>query len=99
MLDKLRSVLKKSFDKIASSIFVDKKVIEEIVKDVQRALIQADVNIHLVKQIGDVIKKEAENETIKGIEKKEHITKILHDQILNLLGKEKHELKIEKGKN
>ncbi|MEK6871820.1 MAG: signal recognition particle receptor subunit alpha [Nanoarchaeota archaeon] len=92
MLDKLSSVLKKSFDKIASSIFVDKKIIEEIVKDVQRALIQADVNVHLVKQIGDRIKKEAEDETVKGIEKKEHITKILHDEILKILGGKKHEL-------
>lgn len=98
MLDKLSSVLKKGFDKIAGAIFVDKKLIEEIVKDLQRALIQADVNVHLVKELADKIKKEAENEKIKGIEKKEHLIKILHDEILNLLGKEKHELKIEKGK-
>ena len=98
MLDKLSSVLKKSFDKIASSIFVDQKIIEEIVKDLQRALIQADVNIHLVKQIGDTIKKEASNETIKGIEKKEHITKILHDEILKILGGKKHELIPDKSK-
>jgi len=98
MLNKLSSALKKSFDKIAGSMFIDKKVIEEVVKDLQRALIQADVNIHLVKELGDKIKKQAENEKIKGIEKKEHITKLLHDQILDLLGKEKHELLIDKKK-
>ncbi len=99
MLEGLGSALKKGFDKIAGAIFVDKKTIELVVKDLQRALIQADVNVHLVKEIGDKIKKEAENEKIKGIEKKEHLIKILHDEILNLLGKEKHEIKIEKGKN
>ncbi len=98
MLDKLSSALKKGFDKIAGAIFLDKKTIELIVKDLQRALIQADVNIHLVKEIGDKIKKEASNEKIKGIERKEHLTKILHDEIFNLLGKEKHELKIKKDK-
>jgi len=98
MLSKLSSALKKGFDKIAGAVFLDKKTIQEVVKDLQRALIQADVNVHLVKEIGDKIKKEAENEKIKGIERKEHLTKILHDEILNLLGKEKHELKIRKGK-
>jgi len=98
MLDKLSSALKKGFDKIAGAVFVDKKTIETVVKDLQRALIQADVNIHLVKELGDKIKKEAESEKIKGIEKKEHLTKLLHDEILNLLGKEKHELKLDKKK-
>ncbi len=99
MLDKLGSALKSGFDKIAGAIFIDTKTIESVVKDLQRALIQADVNIHLVKELGEKIKKEAKNENIKGIEKKEHITKILHDEVLKLLGKEKHELKLEKGKN
>jgi len=96
MLNKLSSALKKGFDKIAGAVFVDKKTIEGVVKDLQRALIQADVNVHLVKQIGDNIKKEAANEKIKGIERKEHLTKVLHDEILNLLGKEKKELEIKK---
>jgi signal recognition particle subunit SRP54 len=96
MFDKLSSALKKGFNKIAGAVFVDKKTIDSVVKDLQRALIQADVNIHLVKQIGDKIKKEAENEKIKGIERKEHLTKVLHDEILNLLGNEKHELKLDK---
>ena len=97
MLDKLSSAFKKGFDKISGSIFLDKKTIETIVKDLQRALIQADVNVHLVKELGDKIKAAASNEKIKGIERKEHITKILHDEILNLLGKEKHEITIKKG--
>ncbi|MEM0465453.1 MAG: signal recognition particle receptor subunit alpha [Candidatus Pacearchaeota archaeon] len=98
MLENLSSALKKGFNKIAGAMFLDKKTIESVIKDLQKALIQADVNIYLVKELGDKIRKEAENEKIKGIERKEHLTKILHDEILNLLGKEKHELKIEKGK-
>ena len=98
MLETLGSALKKGFDKIANAIFIDSKTIDLIVKDLQRALIQADVNILLVRQISEKIRKEAANENIKGIEKKEHLTKILHDEILTLLGKEKKELKITKGK-
>ena len=98
MLDKLSSALKKGFEKIAGAIFLDKKTIDAVVKELQRALIQADVNVMLVKELGDKIKAEAENEKIKGIERKEHLTKVLHDEILNLLGKEKHELKLDKNK-
>ena len=98
MLNTLSSALKKGFDKIAGAVFLDQRTIESVVKDLQRALIQADVNILLVKEIGDKIKKEAKNEKIKGIERKEHITKILHDEVLNLLGKQKYELKPEKNK-
>jgi signal recognition particle subunit SRP54 len=98
MLNTLSSALKKGFDKIAGAVFVDKKTIESVVKELQRALIQADINIYLVKQLGDKIKKEAENEKIKGIERKEHLTKILHDEIINLLGKEKHEITLDKKK-
>ena len=98
MLDQLSSAIKNGFDKIANSIFLDKNTINSITKDLQRALIQADVNVHLVKEIGDKIKKGAENEKIKGIERKEHLTKILHDEILKLLGENKHELIINKNK-
>jgi signal recognition particle subunit SRP54 len=96
VLDKLGSVLKKGFDKIAGAVFLDKKTIETVVKDLQRALIQADVNIHLVKELGDKIKKAVEDDKIKGIEKREHLTKLLHDEILNLLGKEKYEIELKK---
>ena len=98
MLDKLASAIKKGFEKIAGAIFIDKKTIESIVKDLQRALIQADVNVHLVKELGDKIKKEAENEKIKGIEKKEHLIKILHDELIKILGGEKHELTLDRKK-
>lgn len=99
MLGGLSSALKKGFDRIAGAVFVDRKTIEGVVKDLQRALIQADVNVHLVKELGDKIKKEAENENIKGIDKKEHLTKLLHDEVISLIGGKKHELKFEKGKN
>jgi signal recognition particle subunit SRP54 len=95
MFGKLGEALKKATDSIARAIFVDKKLIDSIVKDLQRALIEADVNIKLVKELSDKIRKEAEKK-VKGIEKKEQIIKILHDQLLEMLGGEKAELKLKK---
>src|SRR3989344_8971049 len=89
MLNKLSGVLKKTTDKIANAIFLDKTLVDGIVKELQRALIEADVNVSLVLEISQKIKKEAFDERLKGVEKKEHIIKLLHDELLKILGKKR----------
>ena len=73
-------------------------MVDSIIRDLQRALIEADVNVALVKELSDKIKKSALDERIKGIEKKEHIIKILHDELLKILGEYK-QLKLASGRN
>ena len=89
MFEKLSEVLRKLTDKIANAIFLDKNLVDSIIKDLQRALIEADVNILLVKQLSDKIRKTALDERIKEIEKKEHIIKLLHDELAAILGEYK----------
>ncbi len=89
MLEKLGQVIKKATDKIANAIFLDKNLVDSIIRDLQRALIEADVNVGLVKNLSDKIRKSALDERIKGIEKKEHIIKLLHDELKNILGEYK----------
>src|SRR4030042_202001 len=89
MLEKLGEALRKARDKIANALFLDKNVVESVVKELQRGLIEADVNILLVKEISDKIKKAAYDERIKEIEKKEHIIKLLHDELVRILGEYK----------
>ena len=98
MLEKLSSVLKKTTDKIANAIFLDKNLVDQIVKDLQRALIEADVNVSLVLEITKKIKQAALDERIKGLEKKEHMIKLLHDELVALLG-EKREIKLNQKQN
>lgn len=98
MLEKLGQILRKTTDKIANAIFLDKNLLESIVKDLQRALIEADVNIILVKNLSDKIRKVGLDERIKEIDKKEHLIKVLHDELLDLLGKAK-KLEISKKQN
>ncbi len=98
MLEKLGSVLRKATDRIANAIFLDKNLVEQIIRDLQRALIEADVNIVLVKQLSDKIKKTAFDERIKGIEKKEHLIKLLHDELVKILGEYK-QLKLKEKQN
>jgi len=98
MLEKLGEILRKATNKIANAIFLDKNLVDSIIKDLQRALIEADVNVLLVKELSDKIRKAALDERIKGIEKKEHIIKLLHDELVSILGQYKP-LGLQKGQN
>ena len=77
MLEKLSESLKATLEKIAKSVFVDEKLINEFIKDIQRALLQSDVNVKLVFELSNSIRKRAlEEKTPPGLTKKEHIIKI-----------------------
>ncbi len=56
--------LKEVARKIAGSSSIDKKFVEEMVREIQRALIKADVNVRQVKEISDAIKKRALSEDV-----------------------------------
>ena len=71
VLEKLGDSLRNTLQKIAKSIFVDDKLINELVKDIQRALLQADVNVQLVFDLTSKIKGRIKNEnTPAGLTKK-----------------------------
>ena len=48
MLDNLKSSLRSAIKKIVNSSGVDEELIKELSKDVQRSLLQSDVNVKLV---------------------------------------------------
>ncbi|MEJ2267850.1 MAG: signal recognition particle receptor subunit alpha [Nanoarchaeota archaeon] len=98
MLEKLGEVLRKATNKLANAIFLDKNLVDSIIRDLQRALIEADVNVFLVKELSNKIRQAALDERIKEIDKKEHIIKLLHDELLKILGESK-KLKLQKGQN
>ena len=52
MLGSLGENLTNTMKKLAGMSVIDKKVVKEVVKDIQRALIQSDVNIQLVLKLG-----------------------------------------------
>src|SRR3989344_1726613 len=98
MLEKLSEVLRKATNKIANAITLNKNLIDSIIKELQRALIEADVNVSLVKELSDKIRKAAFDERIKGVEKREHLIKVLHDELSNILGESK-KLVLQKEQN
>lgn len=96
VLEKLGDSLKSTFSKITGSVFVDEKLVNELVKDIQRALLQSDTNVKLVFELSKNIKERAKEKTPPGITKKEQLIKIVYEELTNFLGKEAHEIKINK---
>ncbi|WP_428326600.1 signal recognition particle receptor subunit alpha [Nitrosopumilus sp.] len=89
MLDGLKSSLGDAIKKIVKSSGIDEELIKELSKDVQRALLQSDVNVRLVLEITKHLEERALNETPPpGLSRKNHIVKILYDELSNLLGNE-----------
>lgn len=70
MLEHLGEVIRKATNRITNAIFLDKNLVDSIIRDLQRALIEADVNLLLVREISDKLKKIAFDERMQGIEKK-----------------------------
>ena len=96
VLDKLGDSLKNTLQKITKSVFIDEKLINELVKDIQRALLQSDTNVQLVFNLSTKIKECAKDKTPPGITKREHLVKIVYEELTNFLGKESSEIKITK---
>ena len=97
MLGSLGENLTNTMKKLAGMSVIDKKVVKEVVKDIQRALIQSDVNIKLVLKLSKTIEERALNEEPpKGITPREHVITIIYEEMVNLLGSEAKELEINK---
>jgi len=89
MLDGLKESLGAAIKKIVKSSGIDEELIKELSKDVQRALLQSDVNVRLVLEITKNLEERALNETPPpGLSRKDHIVKILYDELSKLLGNE-----------
>lgn len=95
MLDKLGDTLKNAIKKLASAIFVDTKLIDDICHELRRALLEADVDTKTVQQLIEKIKEKAQ-EKVQGLEKKEHLVKLIYDELTKILGKESKEIKPDK---
>lgn len=89
MLDRLGSSLKDALKKLAGKTVVDRVAVEELVKDLQRALIQSDVNVKLVMNLSQAIKtRSLEEEPLKGMGVREHVLRIVYQELVGLMGPE-----------
>ncbi len=91
--DSLSERLNKTMRNIAGKGKLTDANMEDMLKEVRLALLEADVNYRIVKQFLDDIREKARGEEVlSSVEPGEMLVKIVHDEIIELLGTEQAEL-------
>src|SRR5512136_1267420 len=86
MLDGLSSSLKDALKKLAGKTVIDRAAVDELVKDLQRALISSDVNVKLVMELSKAVRtRSLEEEPLKGMTVREHVLRIVYQELVRLV--------------
>jgi signal recognition particle subunit SRP54 len=98
-LERLGSSLHAALRKVFRASVLDEATVKELVRDVQRALLQADVNVELVFGISKRIEERALKEKVPmGVSRREHVIKVVYEELTRFLGEKPVPMKIEPGK-
>jgi len=98
-LEKLGSSLYESLKKILRASSIDEAAVKELIRDLQRALLQADVNVRLVRDLSERVEKRALKEKIPpGISRREHVIKVVYEELTSFLGEKAIPLRVNPGK-
>ena len=95
MFENLSERLEKSFKILKGQGRISEINIAETLKEVRRALLDADVNFKIAKQFTDAIKVKAlGQEVLKSINPSQMMIKIVHDELVELMGGDKTDINI-----
>jgi signal recognition particle subunit SRP54 len=73
--------------RIAGASYIDKALIKTVIRDVQRALLQSDMNVKLVFEVTSRLEDRALSEKPPpGMSGREHVIKIIYEELVNILG-------------
>jgi signal recognition particle subunit SRP54 len=90
VLDALGKSLRGVLQKIARGSTVDEALLTEVVRDIQRALLQADVNVQLTLELTQRVKKRAlEEKPPAGASLRDFLIRIIYEEIRGILGKDR----------
>jgi len=89
LLDSLREGLQGALAKLIRSNVVDEAAIKEFVRDLQRSLIQGDVNVKMALEVTERVQRRALSEKpAGGVTRKDQMVSILYEELSRLLGGE-----------
>ena len=95
MFENLSDKLQDVFRKISGKGRITEENISEAIREVRRALLEADVNLKVVKEfITNVKEKSVGQDVIKSISPGQQFIKIINDEMIELMGKENQTLAI-----
>tara|TARA_B100000579_G_scaffold437597_1_gene467630 strand:- start:1872 stop:3206 length:1335 start_codon:yes stop_codon:yes gene_type:complete len=90
VLEKLGESLRETLRKIAGASHISPELIKELVRDIQRALLQSDVNVRLALDLSKRIETRALDEKAPaGMTGREHVVRIVHQELVKALGEPK----------
>jgi signal recognition particle subunit SRP54 len=95
MFENLSEKLERSFKLLKGEGHISEINVAETLKEVRRALLDADVNFKIAKSFTDSVKEEALGQNvIASVKPGEMLVKIVHDELTSLMGGEKEDLNI-----
>ncbi|HJX02834.1 MAG TPA: signal recognition particle protein Srp54 [Candidatus Bathyarchaeia archaeon] len=98
-LERLGSSLYDAIRKVFKAPIIDEAAVKELVHDIQKALLQSDVNVKIVLEISKRIEERALKENVPpGVSRHEHIIKVVYEELTRFLGDKPVPIKFEPGK-
>ena len=87
VLDGLGKSLNSALKRLFGASVIDEELVKELVKDIQRALLVADVEVSLVMAITERVQEQALDESLpRGVSRREHIVQVVWDTLAFFLG-------------
>ncbi|NHN43576.1 signal recognition particle protein [Halorubellus sp. JP-L1] len=87
VLDDLGSSLRGTLDTLRGKSRISEEDVEEVVKEIQRSLLQADVDVSLVMDLSDSIKERSlDEEPPQGTTARDHVLRIVYEELVDLVG-------------
>ena len=98
MLDFIQKRMQRSVDKINKKLSITEEDIIEILREVKLALLEADVNLEVVRLFTKQVKEKVlESKIIGKLNQQQTFLKIFKDELVNILGNKTCEVKIKKA--
>lgn len=99
VLGELGGQITKALAKVSNAAVIDQAVLDEFLKDIARALLQSDVNVAMIKELRENIKKKVNmSEMAAGLNKRKVIEKAVFDELCAMLDSKQKPPDVKKGK-
>ncbi|MBU4690651.1 signal recognition particle protein [Mycoplasma sp. ES3157-GEN-MYC] len=97
MFNFLENRIQKSIQKMNKKTIINEEDILEVTRDIKMALLEADVNLRVVKDFVNNVKEKAlESRLVGSLNASQQMIKIVHTELQEILGGEVKEIKIDK---
>lgn len=95
MFDKLTQKLSDALRVVSGKATITEKNVEDAVDAIKMALLEADVNLRVVRRFVNATLEEAKGERVlRSVDPGQQFVKIVHDKLVSFLGDEKSDLKL-----